>query len=103
MKAKLRSPLPDVSFTKKRVTRPQKSFRSPLSSCVILVSFKIIVDWNTMTQVSSPGMTNANMQLVVLAVDLEKEMEYPEQKLEDGEFIVRKVVELTKLKEELEG
>lgn len=43
------------------------------------------------------------MQLVVLAVDLEKEMEYPEQKLEDGEFIVRKVVELTKLKEELEG
>ena len=48
-------------------------------------------------------MTNANMKLVVLSVVLEDQMETPAAKLEVGEFIVTKVVELSKLKTELEG
>ncbi|KAJ8078448.1 hypothetical protein PM082_012730 [Marasmius tenuissimus] len=48
-------------------------------------------------------MTNANMKLVVLNVTLEDKLELPEQKLEQGEFIVRKVVELNKLYDELKG
>lgn len=49
------------------------------------------------------GMTNANMKLVVLDVLLPDRMETPNQKLESGEFIVRRVVELAKLKECLHG
>ena len=48
-------------------------------------------------------MTNANMKLVVLSVVLDDKMEIPAAKLEVGEFIVTKVVELAKLKAELEG
>nr|GAT58025.1 predicted protein [Mycena chlorophos] len=47
--------------------------------------------------VADPGMTNANMKLVVVRVDLEDKMEHPTQKLEAGEFIVRRVVEVDKL------
>ena len=48
-------------------------------------------------------MTNANMKLVVLSVVLDDKMEIPVAQLEVGEFIVTKVVELTKLKTELES
>lgn len=48
-------------------------------------------------------MTNANMQLVVLAVDLEDKMINAEPKLDPGEHIVAKVVELTNLNAELKG
>lgn len=51
--------------------------------------------------VSDPGMTTANMKLVVLNVELVDKMEAPEQKLEAGEFIVKRVVELAKLNDEL--
>ncbi|KAJ3742003.1 NUDIX hydrolase domain-like protein [Lentinula detonsa] len=51
--------------------------------------------------VSDPGMTNANMKLVVLNVTLKDKLETPDQKLESGEFIVRRVIELRKLLEEL--
>jgi len=53
--------------------------------------------------VSDPGMTNANMQLVVLNVDLEDKMETPVPKLEVGEHIVTRVVELSRLKDKLEA
>ncbi|PPQ86875.1 hypothetical protein CVT25_012594 [Psilocybe cyanescens] len=53
--------------------------------------------------VSDPGMTNANMQLVVLSVVMEGEITKPEPKLDPGEFIVTKVVEVAKLNSELEG
>ena len=49
------------------------------------------------------GMTNANMKLVVLSVVLDDKMETPAAQLEAGEFIVTKVVELAKLKAELES
>ncbi|KAF8163126.1 NUDIX hydrolase domain-like protein [Crassisporium funariophilum] len=52
--------------------------------------------------VLQPGMTNANMKLVVLSVLLDDKMETPEPKLEVGEHIIVKVVELAKLKVELE-
>ena len=55
----------------------------------------IIIPW--------AGMTNANMKLVVLSVVLDDKMEIPAAKLEVGEFIVTKVVELAKLKTELES
>ncbi len=48
-------------------------------------------------------MTNANMQFAVVDVDLEDKMEFPEPNLEIGEHIVTKVVELSKLKAELDG
>lgn len=51
--------------------------------------------------VSDPGMTNANMKLVTLEVLLENSLELPEQKLEKGEFIINRVVELARLSEEL--
>ncbi|KAF7322719.1 Nudix hydrolase domain-containing protein [Mycena chlorophos] len=53
--------------------------------------------------VADPGMTNANMKLVVVRVDLEDKMEHPTQKLEAGEFIVRRVVEVDKLDQVLKG
>ncbi|KAG5636107.1 hypothetical protein H0H81_009103 [Sphagnurus paluster] len=53
--------------------------------------------------VSDPGMTNANMKLVVLDVNLPDGMEYPKQKLESGEFITTRVVELADLDNVLKG
>ncbi|KAJ7273410.1 NUDIX hydrolase domain-like protein [Mycena rebaudengoi] len=53
--------------------------------------------------VADPGMTTANMKLVVLAVELADKLETPEQKLEAGEFIVKRVVEIAKLNEELKA
>lgn len=49
------------------------------------------------------GMTNANMKVVVLDVLLPDQMETPTQKLEAGEFIVSRVVELSKLNIYLKG
>lgn len=51
--------------------------------------------------VSDPGMTNANMKLIALNVDV-KEGEEPAQKLDAGEHIVKKIVELDRLMEELQ-
>jgi ADP-ribose pyrophosphatase len=48
-------------------------------------------------------MTNANMQLVVVSVLFDDKLETPEPKLDPGEYIVTKVVELSKLSLELEG
>lgn len=48
-------------------------------------------------------MTNANMKLVLVNVELEDKLESPQQKLEAGEFIVPRVVELANLHEELKG
>ncbi|KNZ79371.1 hypothetical protein J132_10336 [Termitomyces sp. J132] len=53
--------------------------------------------------VSDPGMTNANMKLVVLSVVLDDKMELSDQKLEPGEFIVPRIVELSKLNSELKA
>jgi len=46
-------------------------------------------------------MTTANMKLVMLSVVLEDKMETPDAKLDAGEFIVKRVVELATLNEEL--
>lgn len=48
-------------------------------------------------------MTNANMKLVLANVVLEGKLVLPKQKLEEGEFIVPRVIELSKLHEELKG
>jgi len=48
-------------------------------------------------------MTTANMKLVILDVPLDGEMESPDQKLEDGESIVRRVVEVKNLYRVLKG
>ncbi|QRW05467.1 NUDIX family hydrolase [Ceratobasidium sp. AG-Ba] len=50
--------------------------------------------------VSDPGMTSANMKLVAVNVDL-NEGEEPTQKLDEGEHIVKRVIELDKLLGEL--
>jgi ADP-ribose pyrophosphatase len=49
----------------------------------------------------SPGMTSANMKLVIVSVLLEDKMETPDAKLDPGEFIVTRVVELATLNDEL--
>lgn len=48
-------------------------------------------------------MTTANMKLVVLEVLLPSELVLPDAKLEEGEFIVKRVVALSELHKELEG
>lgn len=48
-------------------------------------------------QAADPGMTNANMQLVMVEVQLPEGEEMPEQRLEDGEHITRVVVPLAEL------
>ncbi|KAF8078205.1 NUDIX hydrolase domain-like protein [Lyophyllum atratum] len=51
--------------------------------------------------VTDPGMTNANMKLVIVNVVLPDQMEFPKQKLDAGEFISTRVLELAKLNTEL--
>jgi hypothetical protein len=48
-------------------------------------------------------MTNANMKLVVVDVPFADKLEIYDQKLDAGEFITRRVVELSKLSDELKG
>ncbi|KAG8813434.1 hypothetical protein FRC18_002469 [Serendipita sp. 400] len=56
--------------------------------------------------VCDPGMSSANMKMVALRVplsesdvDSEGNVRLPQQKLEEGEHIIRRIVELSKLKE----
>ncbi|EIW85330.1 hypothetical protein CONPUDRAFT_87784 [Coniophora puteana RWD-64-598 SS2] len=51
--------------------------------------------------VADPGMTTANMKLVVANVLLDDKLETPDSKLDDGEFIVKRVVALDQLHDEL--
>lgn len=48
-------------------------------------------------------MTTASMKLVIINVDLADELVFPTQKLDDGEFIVQRVVELQDLYRKLIG
>ena len=52
---------------------------------------------------SALGMTTANLKLVILGVTLEDLLETPVPKLDVGEFIVTRVIEIAKLNEELKG
>ncbi|KAG8843146.1 Delta(24)-sterol C-methyltransferase [Tulasnella sp. 330] len=53
--------------------------------------------------VSDPGMTNANMKFIALDVTLNEDAPDPKQKLEAGEHIVKRVVELDGLNDELKA
>ncbi|KAI5986879.1 NUDIX hydrolase domain-like protein [Pisolithus albus] len=46
---------------------------------------------------SDPGMSNANMKLVVASVPMNDQLEMPDSKLDVGEHIVKRVVPLDKL------
>ncbi|RFN50483.1 ysa1-sugar-nucleotide hydrolase [Fusarium flagelliforme] len=52
-------------------------------------------------QAADPGMTNANMQLAMVEVQLSENEEEPEQRLDDGEHIQREVIPLAELYERL--
>lgn len=52
-------------------------------------------------QAADPGMTNANMQLVMVEAQLGEDDEQPEQRLDDGEHIQRVVVPLTEFYDRL--
>ena len=52
---------------------------------------------------SLTGMTNANMKLVILGVNFDDELVLNEAKLAEGEYITKRVVELSRLYETLEG
>ncbi|KAH9995417.1 NUDIX hydrolase domain-like protein [Russula compacta] len=49
---------------------------------------------STAVLANDPGMSTANMKLIILDVPLDGEMESPEQNLQDGEAIVRRAVEV---------
>ncbi|KAI0747793.1 NUDIX hydrolase domain-like protein [Daedaleopsis nitida] len=53
--------------------------------------------------VCDPGMTNANMKVVTVDVPFPEKLEMPEQKLDPGEFITARIVELSKLSAEFKG
>ncbi len=55
------------------------------------------------TSIINLGMTTANMKLITLDVQLDGEMESPDQNLEDGESIVRRIVEVKNLYRVLKG
>lgn len=48
-------------------------------------------------------MTNANMKLVIVAVTFPDKLELSDAKLEEGEHIVKRIVELDKLHGVLQG
>ncbi|KAI0822663.1 NUDIX hydrolase domain-like protein [Trametes gibbosa] len=50
--------------------------------------------------VCDPGMTNANMKLVTVDVPFPEKLDMPSQKLDPGEFITARIVELSKLRTE---
>ncbi|KZL87207.1 adp-ribose pyrophosphatase [Colletotrichum incanum] len=52
-------------------------------------------------QAADPGLTNANMQLVMVEVQLGEDDEMPEQRLDDGERIERVVVPLVEFYDRL--
>ncbi|TFY68078.1 hypothetical protein EVJ58_g1239 [Rhodofomes roseus] len=52
-------------------------------------------------QVCDPGMTTANMKLVAVDVPFPDKLEQSAQKLEPGEYITARIVELAKLSDEL--
>lgn len=59
-----------------------------------------------MQKILQPGMTNANMKLVIINVNVpasETKVPEPDQKLDQGEFIVKRVVALKELSNVLEG
>lgn len=53
------------------------------------------------TIVSDPGLTNTNMQMVTIEVDVKEGEEMPEQQLDEGEHIERRVVVLSELHDTL--
>ena len=53
------------------------------------------------TIVSDPGLTNTNMQMVTIEVELKEGEEMPEQQLDDGEHIERRIVPLSDLHDTL--
>jgi ADP-ribose pyrophosphatase len=52
-------------------------------------------------QAADPGMTNANMQMAMVEVQLQEGDEEPEQRLEDGEHIQRVVIPLAEFYDRL--
>jgi hypothetical protein len=51
----------------------------------------------------APGMTSANLKLATVAVLLDDKLETPDQQLDQGEHIVKRVVALKDLDAELKG
>ncbi|EJD07172.1 uncharacterized protein FOMMEDRAFT_144906 [Fomitiporia mediterranea MF3/22] len=51
--------------------------------------------------VNDPGMTTANMKLIILSVTFPDKLELSDAKLDEGEHITKRVVELSKLSDEL--
>ncbi len=48
-------------------------------------------------------MTNANMKLVTVDVPFPEKLEMPAQKLDPGEYITARIVEISKLSAEFKG
>ena len=61
------------------------------------------ITWLRSSDFRFSGMTNSTMKLVSVAVTCKDRLETPEQKLDDGESITLRVVELSKLNQILKG
>ena len=55
------------------------------------------------TIVSDPGLTDANMQMVTVEVELKEGDKEPEQHLDEGEHIERRIVPLSELYDTLQA
>jgi len=59
--------------------------------------------WRQILILVSPGMTNATMKFISVAVNCKDQLETPKQKLDDGESIKLHIVELARLNRVLKG
>ena len=87
----------ETGFKASGVAQVSPLLVSDPGTCSDYASRNLLMEWN-----ANSGMSSANMKFIALNVDI-KEGEEPAQKLDEGEHIVKRVVELDKLLEELEG
>ena len=93
------------SWKRRPDSKGNESSSHRLSSCLTPVSrvYPIFRAERRWLHTFDQGMTTANMKLVVVEVVFPDKLEFSDAKLDDGEHIVKRVVELPKLADELAG
>lgn len=102
MKAAIRELEEETGYIAKGVVQSTAILATDPGSSLRLFSTTDMSDGDGVPH-SLSGMTTTNMQTVTLDVPLEDKLETPEQKLDEGESIVKRVVPLSGLYQELKG
>lgn len=94
-----------VSSRKRPASKPPRCSTRRLCKFVTLVCLTVQSLFGHMCKLTplTTGMTTANMKLVAVDVPFPDKLEKSAQKLEPGEYITARIVELAKLSEELRG